>query len=90
MRKLTILMAASAVLTSCLSAPEAEQSCADLARARADARIEWETALLEQLETGSPDKSDLQRSFIAMDAEEYRMVVYEECQRRRGLDTEDE
>lgn len=90
MRKFTILMAASAVLASCLSVPEEGRSCADLARARADARIEWETALLEQLETGSPNKSDLRRSFITMDAEEYRVAVYEECRRRRGLATEDE
>lgn len=90
MRNLAILMALGTMLAACVDARDDEISCAELARIRADEQAERETALLEQLETGLPDKSELQRKFIAMDAEKYRTAVYEDCLRRRGLAKEDE
>lgn len=90
MRKLATLTAAGAILAACASAPDDTKTCAELAQARAGAQVERETVLLEEHETGASDKSDLQRKLIAMDAEEYRAAVYEECRRRRGFAVEDE
>ena len=90
MHKLATLTAAGAAMAACVSAPDDRRTCAELAQARAAGQIERETALLEQHETGGPDKSDLQRKLIAMDAEIYRTAVQEECRRRRGLARDDE
>ena len=88
MRKLATLMAAGAALAACASAPDDRRTCAELAQARAAGQIEQEIAQLEQREAGRPDKSEVQRKLIAMDAEAYRVAVYEGCLRRRGLTTE--
>lgn len=85
MRNLTILMALGTMLAACADARDDGISCAELARTRAAEQVERETALLEQYEIGLPEKSELQRKFIAMDAEKYRTAVYEDCLRRRGL-----
>lgn len=86
MYKLATLTTAGAILAACVSAPDDRRTCAELAQARADGQMEREIALLEQHETGRPDKSDLQRKLIAMDTETYRAAVYEACRKRRGLD----
>ncbi|MCK4868607.1 MAG: hypothetical protein KAT39_11180 [Alphaproteobacteria bacterium] len=78
-----MLMTAGTLLAACAVAP-GELSCADLAQARADGQFERESALLEQQEQGLPDKSEVQRIFIAMDAQAYRVEVYDECLRRQG------
>jgi hypothetical protein len=85
MRKLAAMILAGIALGACTGAPGDERSCADLAQTLAAEQMERETALLEQQEMGRPNKSDLQRKFIAMDAEAYRAAVYEECLQRRGL-----
>ena len=90
MRNLTILMALGTVLVACADSPDDGISCAELARVRAAGQVDRETALQEQHEIGLPDKSELQRTFILMDAETYRAAVYEECLRGRGLAPEDE
>ena len=90
MCKLVILAAAVAALAACASSPDAGRTCAELAHARAAGQMERETALLEEQERGRPDKSEVQRKLIAMDAETYRAAVYEECLRRRGPATEDD
>jgi len=89
MRNLVNLLAASFVLGACAGAPDGGRSCAKLAEAQAAAQMERETSLLEQQEWGLPGNSGLQREFIAMDAKAYRAAVYEECLRRRGLQTQD-
>ena len=90
MRKLATLAAAGAILAACVSAPDDTRSCAELAQARAAGQMERDTAMLEQHETGLSNQSDLQRKLIALDAEEYRAAVYEECRRRRGFAVENE
>jgi len=82
MRKLAILTA-GVVLVACTPTPDEDRSCAELARARANAQMERELALQEQHQAGGTGQAELQRNFIAMDAERYRRAVYEECMRRR-------
>lgn len=90
MRNFATLVVSAAMLAACMDVPDDGRSCAELARIRAAEQLEQETALLEQHEAGLPVKSELQRKFMAMDAERYRAAVYEECRRARGLATEDE
>ena len=89
MRNLAKLLAAGLVLGACAGTPDDGRSCANLAEAQAAAQMERETALLEQQERGLPNKSGLQREFIAMDAKAYREAVYKECLRRRGQARQD-
>ena len=85
MRNLTILMTLGTMLVACADARDDGMSCTELARIRTAEQVERETALQEQHEVGLPDKSELQRKFIALDAETYRAAIYEECLRGCGL-----
>jgi hypothetical protein len=89
MHKLAKLMVAGAALGACAGSPGDERSCAEMAQAKAAGQLERESALLEQQERGHPEKSEVQRKFIEMDAEAYQRAVYEECLRHRGPTAED-
>ena len=84
------LLILAVMLGACEGPPKDQQSCGELARMRAAGQMDQETALLEQQEQGRSYQSELQRKFIAIDAEAYRVSVYQECLRRRGPTNEDD
>lgn len=89
MYRFALLMALGAALAGCGGLPDKGQSCAKLAETRAAELLDSEFAKLEELETGTPYRSDVRRQIIRLNVEAYRRQIYEDCQRARGLTQEE-
>ncbi len=86
MRRAHILLAPIWGLSASLAvhADEDRLSCAELAERRAAQQFAEEDAAREDRQAGQVSDGALQRDFLRLDAEAYRMRVYRNCMQLRG------
>ncbi len=86
MRHAHILLAPVLGLSASLAvhAEEDRLSCAELAERRAAQQFAEEDAAREDRQAGQMSDGALQRDFLRLDAEVYRMRVYRNCMQLRG------
>lgn len=58
--------------------------CAELAERRAERQYEEDSAALEARQAGQTHDSALRRDFLRLEAESYRIRVYEDCLKLRA------